>query len=95
MSQSVLRKSVHGTIARQCEIERTHFLMVGLGSKYPIQPLSSALHKFESPLPVVRLKRQRHDDVDDDDLTEKDELTSGDFSAANFPVIHTVAVSSS
>ena len=69
--------------------------MVGLGSKYPIQPLSSALHKFESPLPVVKLKRQTHDDVDDDGLTEKDEFTCGDFSAANFPVLYVAAVSSS
>ena len=69
--------------------------MVGLGSKHPMQPLNNALHKFESPLPVIKLKRQTHDDIDDDDLTEKDEFTSRNFSAANFSVLNAVAVSSS
>ena len=60
-----------------------------------MQPLNNALHKFESPLPVVKLKRQTHDNIDDDYLTEKDEFAPRKFPAANFPIFYAITVSSS
>ena len=60
-----------------------------------MQPLSSALHKFESLASRQIEETDIHDDVDDHNLTEKDKFGSRSLTAANFSVLHAAAVSSS